>query len=233
MRVAIVEDESADREKIARFLRDYAAEMNILLDMEEFVSGDELMSRYKKIFDIIIFDVDMPGTNGMDTARRIREADSQVAMLFVTNMAQYAINGYEVDAVDYMIKPVGYYDFVLKFKKAVAKAAQSKSSYVYLEMPDGMRRMPVAEIAYVEVMRHYLIYHADGECYKVRGSMKEHEHELAAYNFCRIHRSYLVNLAAVEEISAAQLRIGEDTLPVGRAYKSHLLLEYMKYVRGQ
>ncbi len=78
MRVAIVEDESADREKIARFLRDYAAEMNILLDMEEFVSGDELMSRYKKIFDIIIFDVDMPGTNGMDTARRIREADSQV-----------------------------------------------------------------------------------------------------------------------------------------------------------
>ena len=91
------------------------------------------------IFDIIIFDIDMPGINGIDTARKLRETDSTY-YYFVTNIAQYAINGYEVDAVDYILKPVSYYDFSMKFHRTVAKAAQKKEHTIKIEMhkePEG------------------------------------------------------------------------------------------------
>ena len=84
---------------------------------------------YKMIFDIIIFDIDMPGINGIDTARKLREMDSNVTIIFVTNIAQYAINGYEVDAVDYILKPVSYYDFSMKFHRTGGKGSPEEGTH--------------------------------------------------------------------------------------------------------
>ena len=101
----------------------------------------------------------MPGTNGMDAARKIREKDSRVTILFVTNMAQYAINGYEVEAVDYIIKPIGYYDFSMKFQRAVQKAAQKRPEKLVLATTEGTVQVNVSDIQYIEASAHYQIYH--------------------------------------------------------------------------
>lgn len=232
MRVAIVDDEKKERDNLRGFLQRFSEEFQKSINVDEYHSSDELLSDYKTVYDVIIFDIDMPGTNGMDAARIIREIDKNVVILFITNIAQYAINGYEVEAVDYVIKPIEYYDFSMKFQKVARKVAQRQENYVILDTLDGTKKVSVADIYYVEVLAHYLIYHTSVGDYKIRGSMKVHEESLTTYNFVRIHKSYLVNLANVENLHANEVKAGGTSLPIGRVYKERLLQEYLRYARG-
>ena len=97
MRIAIVDDEQGMREQLADYMEQYAVEKQLTLDTVLLPSGDALLKSPDRDFDIIVFDIDMPGTNGLDTARKIRGMDENVVILFITNIAQYAIIGYEVD----------------------------------------------------------------------------------------------------------------------------------------
>ncbi len=101
------------RKQLSDYVYKFGKENSIPVETVTFGSGDEILDGYKPEYGVIIFDIDMPGMNGMDTARKIREMDEKVVILFVTNIAQYAINGYEVEAVEYILKPIGYFDFAL------------------------------------------------------------------------------------------------------------------------
>ena len=139
MKVAIVDDELEMRQIMTDYVKRFGEEAGIELETVPFESGGQFLKDYKMIYDIIIFDIDMPGINGIDTARKLRETDTNVTIIFVTNIAQYAINGYEVDAVDYILKPVSYYDFSMKFHRTVAKAAQRKEHIIKVETAEGTR----------------------------------------------------------------------------------------------
>lgn len=230
MRIAIVDDEQAMRKQLAEYIKKYADEQQLQLDTCSLPSGDALLQSEDRAFDIIIFDIDMPGTSGLDTARKIRETDENVVILFVTNIAQYAINGYEVDAVDYIIKPVGYYDFAMKFQKAVRRAGRTQSNRIVIDTVNGPVGLSTDSIQYVEVMAHYVIYHTAEQTYRVRGSMKEHEDALRPYHFARCHKSYLINLKHLKSISASDVIVDDLSIPLGRAYKDDLLYDYMKYL---
>ncbi len=230
MRIAIVDDEQAMREQLAEYIKKYADEQHLQLDTCSLPSGDALLQSEDRAFDIIIFDIDMPGTSGLDTARKIRETDENVVILFVTNIAQYAINGYEVDAVDYIIKPVGYYDFAMKFQKAVRRAGRTQSNRIVIDTVNGPVGLSTDSIQYVEVMAHYVIYHTAEQTYRVRASMKEHEDALRPYHFARCHKSYLINLKHLKSISASDVIVDDLSIPLGRAYKDDLLYDYMKYL---
>ncbi len=230
MRIAIVDDEQAVREQLAKYVEQFAEERRAALETALFPSGDALLRERQDAFDIILFDIDMPGTNGLDTARKIREADDRVVILFITNIAQYAINGYEVDAVDYMIKPIGYYDFAMKFQKAWRRAKRNQGNQLVIETVNGPAAMRTDDILYVEVMAHYLIYHTVDQAYRVRASMKEHEKALRSYHFARCHKSYLINLRHLKSMNASEVIVGEYSIPLGRVYKDILMNEYMSYL---
>lgn len=233
MRIAIVDDERAERERLTQYVRQFSGESGVEMETVTFTSGDSFLADYQKIYDIIIFDIDMPGTNGIDTARRLRGIDTDVTIIFVTNIAQYAINGYEVDAVDYIIKPIQYYDFSMKFHRTVAKAAQKKDHVIQVDTTEGLRRLRVDAIVYVEVLSHYLYIYTQTTQYRCRGSMSEIERELTGYGFVRIHRSYLVGLKYVEKILSKEITVDGKALPVGRGYKEEVKAAYMKYIRGE
>lgn len=233
MRVAIVDDEVDMRQQLSEYVRHFSDEVDIALDVVCFPSGDTLLEDYKGIYDIIILDIDMPGTNGMDTARAIREVDDQVTLIFVTNIAQYAINGYEVDAVDYIIKPIGYYDFSMKFHRTISKAAQRQEKVVYIDTQEGRRRLKVNDIQYVEVLSHYLFFHLEDNSYKARGSMQNVEGELEQYGFVRIHRSYMINIRFVEKLLSKEVTVAGQVFNVGRTYRENLKNQYLKYIRGE
>ncbi len=230
MRIAIVDDERAMREQLEGYARRWAEEKRTPLETVLFDSGDALLKAWDGKFDIVIFDIDMPGTNGLDAARQIRETDGDVVILFITNIAQYAINGYEVDAVDYVIKPIGYYDFALKLHKAVRRAERNRGSVLYIDTVNGPAALETDSILYVEVMGHYLVYHGAGGEYRVRASMKEHEDFLRGYHFARCHKSYLVNLKHLKGMTASEVLAGDLSIPLGRAYKDTMLAEYMNYL---
>lgn len=232
MRIAIVDDEQKERDTLRDYLCRYANEHGTTFDVDTYRSADELLGQYQMVYDILIFDIDMPGTNGIEAARRIRRIDRNTVLLFVTNIAQYAINGYEVDAVDYIIKPIGYYDFSMKFQRAISKAAQRAETYLVLDAAEGTRRVKVSQITYAEVLGHYLSFHIGDEICRVRGNIRDYEQRLRPYNFCQIHKSFLVNMEHIEEIRTGELRVGETTLSIGRVYKEELLRRYFKYIRG-
>ncbi len=232
MNIAIVDDEQQVRNTLKDYIAQFAADAGMKMDVTEFASGDDFLENYSPMLDIVIFDIDMPGTNGMDTARLIREKDQRITIIFITNVAQYAINGYEVDAVDYIIKPIGYYEFSMKFHRTVAKAAQKKEHMLMIETVDGYFKVRVSKINYVEVMSHYLYIHTADRTFKMRGSIGEQEEALKPYNFVRVHKSYLVNMANIRETSGKEILVGGEQVPIARGYKDKFMTEYMQYLRG-
>ena len=221
------------RQIMTDYVKRFGEEAGIDLETVTFESGKLFLKDYKMIYDIIIFDIDMPGINGIDTARKLRETDSNVTIIFVTNIAQYAINGYEVDAVDYILKPVSYYDFSMKFHRTVAKAAQKKEHIIKVETAEGTRKLRLPALVYVEVLSHYLYFHTTKRDYRSRGNISDVEKELEKYNFVRIHRSYIVNLRYVNKVLSKEVTVGDKVLPVSRNYKEKLKEEYLKYIRGE
>lgn len=232
MRIAAADDEARQRENIQDYLSQFAAETGIKIQLSLFPSGDALLSGYCCIYDIVILDIGMPGTNGMDTARKIRELDPDVLIVFVTNLPQYALSGYEVNAVDYILKPVSYADFKKKFRRVVEIANRRQKRRVILESSEGIRQVPLSDICFVESIGHYLLFHIGAGIYKVRENMKECESNLQLYGFCRIHKSYLVNLAHIDEIRTDSLILHGQVLPVGRSYKDDLVRAFFQYIQG-
>ena len=232
MRIAVVDDEAAMREQLVSYIDRYRDEHGVPLDAVTFPSGDALLKGYESEYDVLFFDIDMPGTNGIDTARRIRQVDEAVTILFITNVAQYAINGYEVDAVDYIIKPIGYYDFALKFAKALRRVHRRDQTRLLLDTTNGQVAIYVSELLVVEAKGHYLAYKTADAEYLVRGNISEHEKSLKIHHFERVQRSFLVNLARIDNIKATEVSVAGLSIPTSKLYRENLIRAYLRYIKG-
>ena len=161
--------------------------------------------------------------DGMTAAHKIRERDKEVVLIFLTSMAGYAIQGYEVEALDYILKPVSYDMFARKLDRAVANVQGNHTHSLVLQLKDGVVKVDAAEIRYIESRSHQMIYHlADAE-YEVRGRLDDLEKHLIPYGFFRSNRGYLVNLYHITAVRDDCCVIGGEMLPVSRARKAALM----------
>ena len=121
IRVAIVDDNGADRKKIRDCLDFVARKENQIFEISEFCDAESFFMKFDCNYEIVFFDIEMPGCDGMTAAKRLRRIDKVVTLVFVTNLAQYAVAGYEVDALDYILKPVDKYSFSLKMRRVLSR----------------------------------------------------------------------------------------------------------------
>lgn len=197
LRIAVVEDDRRCSGQLLEYLRRFSQETGIALEGVPFYDGMEAVEGYRPDFDIVLMDIEMPYVDGMTAAKKIRAIDPTVAILFVTSMAQYAIEGYSVGALDYLLKPVSWFSFSVKLKKAVAAVQQRAQRYLYLPLGDAMRKVPLSDIYYVEVLNHYLHIHTASEEFVLPGSLREFAASLKEESFVLCNSGNLVNLRNV------------------------------------
>ena len=133
-------------------------------------------------------------------AEEIRKMDSEVVIIFITNMAQYAIRGYAVDALDYVLKPVSYFAFSQRLNRAIERMKKREAKVIMVNIKGGMVRINIANIYYIESQGHTLILHTILGDYETTGKMKEMDEKLSGMNFCRGNKGYLINLQHVDRI---------------------------------
>lgn len=232
LNIAIVEDEWQYAEELQQHLSTYTAEYQVEFNIQRFTRGQEFLFNYNRQFDIIFMDVDMPEMNGFATAHKLREIDTDVLLIFVTHLAKYACKGYEVDALDYIVKPVKYSTLRLKIDKAIAKARRREQQEVLLNTKEGMIRVALADLLYIKIDGHNIEYHMNDSVALNYGTLKSVESMLPVNQFCRCNNNYLVNLRCVSRIEQDQAVIGAERLPISRPRKQAFIEALHKYIMG-
>ncbi|MGL5436406.1 MAG: LytR/AlgR family response regulator transcription factor [Lachnospiraceae bacterium] len=230
LRMAIVDDEKMYIDQMQEYIRQYAQEKNREIQTNVFLNGNELLDNYSPQFDIILLDIEMGDMNGMDAARKIRTMDQDVVLVFVTNMAQYAINGYEVGALDYVLKPINYYSFTVRLERVISRVRKRYSKELLLNLPDGIKRLKVERIHHVEVQNRMLHYHTEEGVFVVRGTLQAAEEVLRESHFVRCNHWYLVNLKYVSEIRKNIVIVAGDELEISRRNKKAFLSALTDYM---
>lgn len=231
--IAIAEDEQQTYETIRGFLDWFSEENSLDLKITHFCNGLEISDGYRPEYDIILMDIDMPMVNGISAARKIREKDPSVIIIFVTNLSQYAIQGYSVQAFDYILKPLNYFAFSQFFQRAVAKLNISdKQDYITIPIKEGIRKVSVQDIYYIEIQNHTLFYHTAAGIFQTTGKMKAVEELLEVYHFSRCNNGFLINLAHVDSILNNDVIVHGESLPVSRSRKKEFSAALVSYIGG-
>lgn len=228
--VALAEDDPLYRQTLQEYLDRFAAETGQKFIVSAFVDGSDLVEGYKANYDIILMDVEMSFLDGITAAQEIRHMDSEVVIIFITNMPQYAMKGYTVDALDYVLKPITYFAFSQRIRRALERMHRRRSRYVSVNIKNGFQKVDVGRITYVEVLDHDLIYHTlDGDI-TVRGTINEAAAALGEQEFYRCSKSYLVNLEHVDGFVDNDILVAGAHIKVSRAKKKEFLDRLNVYI---
>lgn len=233
-RILSIED-NPDAEKVLKsHIERYAAEAGLAFSITWRTSAFDLAGGDETHFDLIFLDIELPGINGMEAAEAMREHDPETPIIFVTNLAQYAVHGYAVDALDFVVKPVAYYDFKLRMDKAMRKLDRTSQRSLSIPTESGFRVVAVADIAYVDVANHDLAYHlANGETLTVRGTLSKIETELEGTTFVRISNNCLANMVHIREIKGTDIHMANGgTIYFSRSRKKPALETIARYLGG-
>ena len=229
IRIAIVEDEEEYINQFTQYLQEYQKTSNEEIDVAVYCDGDEMTSKYKSQYDIILMDIEMKFINGMTAAEEIRRVDSKVIIIFITYMAQYAIQGYKVGALDYILKPVSYFAFSKHIGDAIARVKKRSSIYITIPIKGGIVRLDISDIYYIESQGHSLIYHTRSGTHISSGTMNAAEEKLSSYGFSRGNKSYLINLAHVDGIQDKSAQVKGELLQLSRPRHNAFLHDLTKY----
>lgn len=230
--VAIVEDDLQACQLTVKYLEKYGREHSVELQISTLKNAEMFLENYSSIYDIVFMDIELGGINGIEAAKRLRVFDELVLLVFVTNMPQYAINGYEVNALDYVIKPINYNSFCVKLDKALGILSRRNSYPLRIRVEDGIKVVLSSEVSYIEVMDHDVIYHTTNGEITAYGNLSEREKQLTKYNFARCSACILVNLKYVKGLYGDELGVDNTRLRISRSRKKEFLQRLNEYLGG-
>ncbi len=230
--IAIVEDEDAAAAVLTSYIEKYSATTGQSFNVVRFKSGSEFIADYKQVYAVVFMDIQMPGLNGFDTAVALRKLDKTVSLVFITSLVQFAQKGYEVDAVSFLVKPVSYFDFSLKFGKALDIYVMNEERVLIVKYRGGMCRISTDKLMYVEIISHRLYYHLIDDVIEVTGVLSQVEKELGEYGFLRCNKCYLVNPKFVIGVKGSDVTVGNTVLQISRPRRAAFLAELANRYAG-
>ncbi len=232
MRLAIVEDDDKVRQQLQTYVLQYFQGRENDVGIRLFADGDEILEDYAADYDLIFLDIQMKRLDGLATAERIRERDEDVYLVFITNLANYAIRGYAVHALDFILKPVNFLMLRQVLMSVERLLDQKPKRYITLPTDTGLTRLDVSQITYVETDGHAVSIYTEKGAYRLRQSMRGMEEMLGKYGFFRCNSCYLVNLRHVERVENGGAIVGGQPLSISRPRHKAFMEALTKYLGG-
>lgn len=230
----IVEDDDDYAAYLQKCLNQYGSENDCAFSVKRFTKGESFLAAYSPSADMVFMDVELGEgfLNGIDTAKALREKDGMTLLFFVTNMPQYAPKGYDVDAVDYILKPVNYNSLKIKLQKAERILRSRSGIPVKIREKDGIRIVPSSELLYIEVMGHDLVFRTCDGIISAYGTLSDREPELLPHDFARCSASCLVNLRHVRGLYGDEILVGNERKRIGRSKKKEFIARLNAFLGG-
>ena len=228
-RVAIVDDSKTDAEFVQGILNGWADLRQANIQAEVFPSAEAFLFQYAedKDWDILLLDIEMGAMDGVTMAKRVRQDNEAVQIVFITGYSDYIAEGYEVAALHYLMKPVNREKLLIVLDRAMEKRKQEERC-LNLESYGEMVRIPFYEIRYLDVHQNYVTVHAKAD-YTVKRTLGDFEKELDE-RFCRVGRGMILNLKYIQRVTKTEVRLSDGTVlplprgayePLNRAIISH------------
>ncbi|MEZ5022040.1 MAG: LytTR family DNA-binding domain-containing protein [Chitinophagales bacterium] len=221
----------ADDEKLAReLIKDYLAQVDQLELKAECKDGVEVIKALQdQKIDILFLDIQMPHLKGTEVVKSV--GDKLPAVIFTTAYDQYAVQAFDLQAVDYLLKPFGFERFLAAVNKAIEKLSSAqkvdssiKSEYMMVKSDYKLVKVKFEDIIYIESLREYIRIHTTNDKIVTLDTMKNMEELLPANLFIRIHKSFIVAFDKIKALHGNQIDIDDNTvIPIGRSYKNGLM----------
>ncbi len=232
MNIAVVEDEPEERLLLYSWITEYFETRNIPASVRCYGDGKEIVEEAGEDFDGIFMDIHMDGLSGLEAARQIRTRDSQVAIVFITNMARYAIDGYSVQALDFLVKPVSVRRVEQTLDRLLELLGRQKPAKIAVKANGGIYQLDTGDIFYIELYGRKIRVHCSQGVLETGGSLQHFEELLARAPFFRCHQAFLVNMAHVSSVEKYDVTVNGTRIPVSRQKKRPFIQAFAAYLGG-
>ena len=227
--IAIVDDDANDCASLNGQVDSYCRKNDIPAMIRVFHDGLDFI-RATEHYDIVLMDICMERLDGLEAAHLLRKINKDACLIFVTNMAQLSIKGYEVDALDFIIKPASAAAISHALDKAMKRLQETANTTFFLKTSEGIVSISSNDIAYVEVFNHNLVYHTTKGNYTVRGRLSDVREKLDQTRFVLCNRSFVVNLRYVSNVGCNYLTIGETKISISKSHRKELMQRFSSFL---
>ena len=229
LEIAIVEDRDDCVLNLENHIARLQKEKGIECNYTVFKNGLFFIENYKPIYDVVFMDIEMPLMNGMEAAGHLRKVDPYVPLVFITDLKQYALKGYEVEAMDFLVKPVNYASFSTMMER-VCRRTTKKEEQLTLSTAQCTFNVNINDIYYIEMLNHYVYYHTVTDEISFFGSLSDEEKRLPQDRFVRCNSGFIVNLAQVKKVQDNDVYVGDTHLPISRNKKVAFMQSLLKFM---
>lgn len=232
MKVAIIEDEKEFSTLLKNHIDRYVEEIGYDVETTIFDNPNIFLDKYNnELYDVIFIDINMPQMNGMEVAKRIRKLHSHTIIVFVTNMPQYAIQGYSVNAFDFIVKPVPYKLFKSHFDRIVYHYSLQEESLINVKIGRTYQQLKISDIYYIEMINHTAIWHTKTGNYQgTDKSLNEIEKMLPLDRFCKCSKAYLINLEHVHSLKQDTIKVHNLCIKITRTFKQQFMSSFSNFL---
>ena len=229
--VAIVDDNLKDQAATKEALIQYQKDTpNVKFDISFFDDGNKFLNSNVHSYDIVFMDMIMPSFDGIQTSLSLRKVSMYTNIIIVSSSPDFAIKGYSVDALGYVLKPINYKFMKTIVDKAISNIKNNEEAYIVLNVQGEKKKILMRDILYTEVMNHDLIIVTNEGQIRTRLSLEEFSAKYSRYGFSKCHRCYLVNLKHVTSFNNNEVIVGEYTIPLSRLRKKQFEEDFYDFL---
>ena len=234
LKIAICDDETLQLKLLEKYCISWLSKNKLQYALKTYTSSEAFLFDYEDSadYDILLLDIQMKELSGIDLAKRLRAFGDDSAIIFITGIKDFVFEGYHVQAVDYVLKPVDNERIEAVLDRAYT-ALLKKEPNIIVQTDGDLVRLNERDIQYIESVGHNTLFYTAGETYTVKKGISLIENELTQKYFYKCHRSYIINILHIDSISKTDVKVNGSIIPIARGKWENLNKAFLNYYRGE